>query len=52
MTNDTQPMDAHLEILMGWLKDNDESGIQKREHANSDSQYMVDLIGDGEESYD
>ena len=44
MTNDTQPMDAHLEILMQWLKDNDESDESIREHANRDSQYILDLL--------
>ena len=52
MTNEAQPMDAHLEILMQWLKDNDESGAATREHANKDSQYIPDLLEDGTDSYD
>lgn len=38
--------DARLEILMQWLKDNDESDLSKREHANPDSQYIPDLLDD------
>ena len=52
MTNETQPMDAHLEILMQWLKDNDESNASMREHANRDSQFVPDLLEVGTESYD
>ena len=29
-----QQTDARLEILMQWLKDNDESDLSSREHAN------------------
>lgn len=30
-------IDARLEILMQWLKDNDESDLSRREHANRGS---------------
>jgi hypothetical protein len=52
MKNDTQPMDAHLEILMQWLKDNDESDASVREHANRDSQFIPDILEPGSEGYD
>ena len=52
MTHETQPMDAHLEILMQWLKDNDESNKSIREHANRDSQYVPDILDPGSETYD
>lgn len=41
------PIDARLEILMQWLKDNDESDASMREHANRDSQYVPELLKDG-----
>jgi len=52
MTNDTQPIDPRLAILMDWLKDNDESGASIREHANHDSQYIPDLLVPGSDGYD
>ena len=48
MNEDTEYMrcDARLLILMQWLKDNDESGVQQREHANNGSKYIPDLLDD------
>lgn len=42
--NEPQQTDARLEMLMQWLKDNDESDESMREHANRDSQYIPDLL--------
>ena len=36
--------DARLEILMQWLKDNDETDLSKREHANTDSNWIPEII--------
>ena len=44
MTNEPQQTDPRLTILMQWLKENDESDVSIREHANKDSQYIPDLI--------
>ena len=44
MTNEPQQLDPRLAILMHWLKDNDETDANVREHANKDSQYIPDLI--------
>ena len=52
MLTETQPMDAHLEILMQWLKDNDESNESMREHANRESQFIPDLLEPGSDNYD
>ena len=40
-------MDGRLLALMEWLKENDESGLQSRECANSNSKWVPDLIEDG-----
>lgn len=40
MTNEIQQIDPRLTILMQWLKDNDESGLSKREHANRNSTWV------------
>ncbi len=45
-------MDTRLLALMEWLKENDESGLQAREHANRDSIWVPDIIEDGGEGYD
>ena len=43
---DTQPMDAHLEILMQWLKDNDEAAIKPKVDPNYAIPDMVDGTAD------
>lgn len=34
INDSTDEMDPRLAILIQWLKDNDESGIQENEHRN------------------
>ena len=45
-------MDTRLLVLMEWLKENDESGLQAREHANRDSMWVPDILEDSGEDYD
>lgn len=39
-----ESMDPRLAIMMQWLKDNDESGIQANEHRNKPNVYVSDII--------